>query len=440
MFPLCTGGELYEHVIRRGHFSERDAAVIMHDLMSGLHALHERDILHLDIKPENILFETEADDSRIKITDFGLSKVFSPQQSEQSLRNVSVDDMAKKLKNFQESGVLQRDRLRGTVGYMSPELILAGVSSAATDVWAAGVVLYILLCGHPPFQSKSNRYARNIWRLYACFVLALDLLLCSVSLPSTKNVLHIVVSLFIHSSHLLPLSSFSLLREILERSAKGQYSLEGKEWEGVSEDAKDLVRKMLTVDPERRITVAACLRHPWILSVSGPAGGSSAGAQNAVAPPPPLSRAPSAGLDKHQATAAAPAASAFAAAEGNSSSLGRPPVPPNAAAAAAAVGSSSAASSGAQPRNVHLGNALHALSTHVKDRRMEKMAVSFTRLVSTLQSDTKKQDRRRMIDTLLDRDGNAAASGQGDPDAGMFVLSQDYKDAVVSAFRSVGKL
>ncbi len=57
----------------------------------------------------------------------------------------------------QESGVLQRDRLRGTVGYMSPELILAGVSSRATDVWAAGVVLYILLCGRPPFQSKSNR-------------------------------------------------------------------------------------------------------------------------------------------------------------------------------------------------------------------------------------------------------------------------------------------
>ena len=63
----------------------------------------------------------------------------------------------------------------------------AGVSSAATDVWAAGVVLYILLCGHPPFQSKSNR-------------------------------------------------------EILERSARGQYSLEGKEWEGVSDMAKDLVR------------------------------------------------------------------------------------------------------------------------------------------------------------------------------------------------------
>jgi calcium-dependent protein kinase len=72
-------------------------------------------------------------------------------------KNPTMEELTQKLKAFQDSGVLQRDRLRGTVGYMSPELILAGVSSRSTDVWAAGVVLYILLCGRPPFQSKSNR-------------------------------------------------------------------------------------------------------------------------------------------------------------------------------------------------------------------------------------------------------------------------------------------
>jgi calcium/calmodulin-dependent protein kinase I len=61
VFPLCTGGELYEHVIRRNHFTEIDAAITIHDLISGLHALHQHDILHLDIKPENILFETMAE-------------------------------------------------------------------------------------------------------------------------------------------------------------------------------------------------------------------------------------------------------------------------------------------------------------------------------------------------------------------------------------------
>ena len=75
VFPLCTGGELYEHVIRKGHFTEYDAAVLMRDLISALHELHQHDILHLDIKPENILFESDAPDARIKITDFGLSKV-----------------------------------------------------------------------------------------------------------------------------------------------------------------------------------------------------------------------------------------------------------------------------------------------------------------------------------------------------------------------------
>ena len=368
VFPLCTGGELYEHVIRRGHFSEQDAAVIMHDLASGLLALHERDILHLDIKPENILFENDDDDSRIKITDFGLSKVFNPQEKEQSLRrNVSVDDMAKKLKNFQESGVLQRDRLRGTVGYMSPELILAGVSSAATDVWAAGVVLYILLCGHPPFQSKSNR-------------------------------------------------------EILERSARGQFSLEGKEWESVSESAKDLVRKMLTVDPEKRITVANILQHPWIIAVSG---GSSGQPVNPSIAAPPSIPTPTGGDQ----------AVSFPA-----------PLPPPATISldAAAVASSSSLANAPPPvplRNVHLGIALNALSSHVKDLKMEKMAVSFTRLVSTLQSDNKQQDKRRMIDTLLDKDGNALGQfepEQNNPEAGLYVLNQDYKDAVAVAFGAVG--
>ncbi|KAJ1442069.1 kinase-like domain-containing protein, partial [Ochromonadaceae sp. CCMP2298] len=74
VFPLCVGGELYEHIIRRGHFTEHDAAVITRDLVSGLHALHCHDILHLDVKPENILFDSGDSSARIKITDFGLSK------------------------------------------------------------------------------------------------------------------------------------------------------------------------------------------------------------------------------------------------------------------------------------------------------------------------------------------------------------------------------
>jgi serine/threonine protein kinase len=209
VFPLCTGGELYEHIIKRGHFTEHDAAQITYDLVSGLHALHEHEILHLDIKPENILFDSNDDDAKIKITDFGLSKVFSSEDQQQQNSNFSMKVMEEKLAAFLECGETYKEQLRGTIGYMSPELILTGHCSKATDVFAAGVVLYILLCGRPPFNSKSNR-------------------------------------------------------EVLERTARGIYKISGGEWDAISSDAKDLVQRMLTTNPLERITTAQILQHPWL--------------------------------------------------------------------------------------------------------------------------------------------------------------------------------
>ena len=139
-----------------GHFTEGDAGRLMKDLIGGIHELHEHDILHLDIKPENLLFETAENDAKIKITDFGLSKVFHDCE-EVRKKDPTIEELKERTKVFIDTGNLQRDKLRGTVGYMSPELILMGVQSKATDVWAAGVVLYILICGVPPFYSKSNR-------------------------------------------------------------------------------------------------------------------------------------------------------------------------------------------------------------------------------------------------------------------------------------------
>lgn len=205
VFPLCTGGELYDHVVKRGHFTEVDAASIARDLISGIHALHQHNLIHLDIKPENILFETESHDAKIKITDFGLSKILPNDHM-----IPSYEQLQQKLQQFQQDGVLDREKLRGTVGYMAPELILCGTSCKATDVFAAGVVLYILLCGYPPFQAKANR-------------------------------------------------------DVLEKTCKGSFKMVGKEWEAVSEDAKDLIRKMLIVDPSQRISTTDILQHPWLL-------------------------------------------------------------------------------------------------------------------------------------------------------------------------------
>ena len=161
LFPLCSGGELYEAVIKRGHFTEFDAACLIRDLISAISELHKRDILHLDIKPENILFESEAADARIKLTDFGLAKNYNLNTKKSSLSSfkdrIAVEELTKALKLFLDVGELQYENVRGTVGYMSPELILANVCSKAADVWAAGVVLFILLSGMPPFHSRSNR-------------------------------------------------------------------------------------------------------------------------------------------------------------------------------------------------------------------------------------------------------------------------------------------
>ena len=194
--------------MERGHFTEKDAAVIMDDLISALHALHQHNILHLDIKPENILFDTEDMDSHIKVTDFGLSKLFSDILEKQKNEDLpSPDELEKKRKLFIEKGEIEAQAVRGTIGYMAPELILTGFYSKGTDVFASGVVLYILLCGRPPFY-----------------------------VPKINKKTYL-------------------------KTVKGLPPLEGGTWDYVSPEAKDLLTKMLEVDPYKRITTEEILKH-----------------------------------------------------------------------------------------------------------------------------------------------------------------------------------
>lgn len=166
LFPLCEGGELIGRVRREKRLSEHATRKILRDLVSALHAMHQQNILHLDIKPENIMFESDGEDARIKLTDFGLSRVYSNQKSyelvlqEKKGSPPSIEQLQQRMKEVTERGVcLSRhvaEGVCGTIGFISPELIVMNYRSCAADVFAAGVVFYVMLCGYAPFQGRSD--------------------------------------------------------------------------------------------------------------------------------------------------------------------------------------------------------------------------------------------------------------------------------------------
>lgn len=319
VFPLCTGGELYEAIIKRKHFTEYDAACIMRDLIGALATLHDHNILHLDIKPENILYTSDGPDAKILLTDFGLSRVLDPDDQDEDFNqiisptasprpksevNPTLEEMEKKLKAFLNVGILNRS-MKGTIGYMSPELILAGVNTKAVDIWASGVVLYILLCGTPPFHSRSNR-------------------------------------------------------ETLEKSAKGEYSLSGPEWDSISADAKDLISKMLCYDPSKRITAREILKHPWIVMVSDEE-------ETEITVPSVIS-------DELPCEPTTPPCSSplDVSLHVNAHSFSSLPTQKTMTRRQSAS-------------NTVLNSALRKLTTHVHERKLEKMTSNITRLMSTMQ-------------------------------------------------------
>ena len=374
VFPLCTGGELYDHVIRRGHFNEYDAAKLIKALVSGLHSLHSHDILHLDIKPENILFESDDDNAPIKITDFGLSRVFVEHagalssssggasgerrrgSDPSSHRIPTMAEMEERLRAFQESGVLNRDKLRGTVGYMSPELILTGCSSKATDVFAAGVVLYILLCGRPPFQSKSNR-------------------------------------------------------EILERTARGQYSMRGEEWEGVSDSAKDLVRKMLVIDPSKRISTTDILNHPW-LNIDEDEEGEEVERAKEVGEEAKGDKDKDKDKDKEKEQAKA----------GNQASN--------------TLKDQTRKFTGPKKSSNSLTHAMRLLSGHVGERKNDKLVANLTRLISSMQT-SGTEGNSTLLKVIKQANGDPIPL-QAYEESTRLLLDPDVKAALASVFSSLG--
>lgn len=136
---FCCGGELFDHIIERGAFSEQLASKIVKQILSAIKHLHDRNICHRDLKPENILFESKSKEAQVKLIDFGLSKYFKAEQ--------------RQLADPEERPVMKTKI--GTPYYMAPE-VLDGEYDQTCDMWSLGVITYCMLCGYPPFNAETD--------------------------------------------------------------------------------------------------------------------------------------------------------------------------------------------------------------------------------------------------------------------------------------------
>ncbi|XP_046419997.1 calcium/calmodulin-dependent protein kinase type II alpha chain isoform X18 [Neodiprion virginianus] len=184
VFDLVTGGELFEDIVAREFYSEADASHCIQQILESVHHCHHNGVVHRDLKPENLLLASKAKGAAVKLADFGLA--------------IEVQGEQQAWFGF-----------AGTPGYLSPEVLKKEPYGKPVDIWACGVILYILLVGYPPFWDEDQH------RLYA-------------------------------------------------QIKAGAYDYPSPEWDTVTTEAKNLINQMLTVNPTKRITASEALKHPWI--------------------------------------------------------------------------------------------------------------------------------------------------------------------------------
>ncbi|XP_057198461.1 calcium/calmodulin-dependent protein kinase type II subunit gamma isoform X13 [Triplophysa rosa] len=184
VFDLVTGGELFEDIVAREYYSEADASHCINQILESVSHIHQHDIVHRDLKPENLLLASKMKGAAVKLADFGLA--IEVQGDQQAWFGFA-----------------------GTPGYLSPEVLRKDPYGKPVDIWACGVILYILLVGYPPFWDEDQH------KLY-------------------------------------------------QQIKAGAYDFPSPEWDTVTPEAKNLINQMLTINPAKRITSDQALKHPWV--------------------------------------------------------------------------------------------------------------------------------------------------------------------------------
>eukprot|EP00904_Undaria_pinnatifida_P003902 jgi/Undpi1/13512/HiC_scaffold_8.g03171.m1 len=184
VMEIMQGGELFDYVVEKGTLSESEASVMVRKVTSALSYMHSLNIIHRDLKPENLLLASKGAIPEVKIIDFGLAKVLG-----------ATEDSAQSF--------------LGTRGYLAPEMLQRESYNKEVDVWALGVIVFVLLCGCLPFDDDSKKLNRA--------------------------------------------------------GAFQKFVLRFPRWaQKLSPGAKDLLSKLLTVTPRARLTAKQALEHPWV--------------------------------------------------------------------------------------------------------------------------------------------------------------------------------